>query len=153
LEEWLFFISVPFSVLFIWEIFSRKTGNPVNKKLQVVNKFLPVLILAGLFFWFQGKEYTAVVLIALGLSGLTDLFLKTEIFSRPNTYIYLSMSTLLNLIFNGYLTSRPVVIYNEVYQLGFRIFTIPIEDLFYGMSLILLNTILFEKFKELWSGK
>jgi len=46
-----------------------------------------------------------------------------------------------------------MVIYNEVYQLGFRIFTIPIEDLFYGMSLILLNTILFEKFKELWSGK
>jgi lycopene cyclase domain-containing protein len=153
LEEWLFFISVPFSVLFIWEIFSSKTGNPVNKKLQAVNKFLPVLILAGIFFWFGGKEYTAVVFITLGLTGLIDLFLKTEIFARPNTYIYLSMVTFLNLIFNGYLTSRPVVMYNEVYQLGFRIFTIPVEDLFYGMSVILFNTILFEKFKEVRSGK
>lgn len=153
LEECLFFISVPFAVLFIWEIFSRKTGNPVSNQLHFVNKILPLLILAGIFLWIQNREYTGVVLITLGLTGITDLILKTKIFARRNTYIYLVMVTLLNLVFNGYLTARPVVIYNEAYQLGFRIFTIPIEDLIYGISLILFNTILFEKFKEVKNGK
>jgi len=152
IEEWMFFISVPFAVLFIWEIFSRRTGNPVNGRLTFVNKLLPLIILPGIFLWFQNKEYTGSTLIALGLTGIADIILKTDILSRKNTYIYLIIVAFLNLLFNGYLTARPIVIYNEVYQLGWRIFTIPLEDFIYGFSLILFNTILFEKFKERGNG-
>lgn len=148
LEEWLFFITVPFSVLFIWEIFSKKTGNPINLKRQTIQKIIIALAIPGIILLYSGKEYTGLAIIALSITGIMDVTLKTQIFLRRNTYIYLGIVTLLNLIFNGYLTGRPIVLYNEAYQLNWRIITIPIEDLIYGYSLILSNTILFEKFKR-----
>jgi len=36
IEEWLFFICIPFSVLFVWEIFFRKTGNPISNNLKFI---------------------------------------------------------------------------------------------------------------------
>lgn len=148
LEEWLFFITVPFSVLFIWEIFSKKTGNPVNLKQLPIQKIIIGLAIPGIILFYLGKEYTGLAIIALSITGIMDLNLKTQIFLRKNTYVYLGIVTLLNLIFNGYLTGRPIVLYNEAYQLNWRIITIPIEDFIYGYSLILSNTILFEKFKR-----
>ena len=149
IEEWLFFISVPFSVLFIWEIFSRKTGNPISDKLKFVKKMMLFFPLPGILFLLSGKEYTGLVFIAIGLVGLLDLLCSTEVLARKNTYIYLAIIFLLNLLFNGYLTGRPVVLYDDSYQLGLRIITIPIEDFIYGFSMLLMNTILYEKFRRL----
>jgi hypothetical protein len=42
-----------------------------------------------------------------------------------------------------------VVTYGESYQIGLRIFTIPIEDFGYGISLIFLCTIVYEKLKSI----
>jgi lycopene cyclase domain-containing protein len=56
------------------------------------------------------------------------------------------------LVFNGYLTWRPVVLYGEAYQLGLRIYTIPIEDFGYGYALILLCRILYEFLKRRQHG-
>jgi len=150
LEEWLFFITVPFSVLFIWEIFSRKTGNPISENLKFIKKIFFIFPLAGIIFFLTGKEYTGLSLIALGIAGILDKILATEILARKNTYYFLGIIFLLNLVFNGYLTGRPVVLYHESYQLGIRIITIPIEDFIYGISMLLMNTILFEKFKRLY---
>jgi lycopene cyclase domain-containing protein len=145
LGEWLFFVSVPFSVLFIWEIFSVKTEHRISEKLKIIKFLLMCLSIFGIVFWFMGKEYTALVLFALSITGFVDWRLKTEVLARPNTYIYLSIVFLLNLVFNGYLTARPIVLYDAQYQLNFRIYTVPVEDVFYGFALILLNTSLYEK--------
>lgn len=151
IEEWLFFITIPYASLFIWEVFAAYFRNREFKRLQIVRSILYPGIPIGIILFFMGKEYTGLVLIALGLVALLDWKLNTKMFIQLRTIQYMAISTLAMLIFNGYLTWRPVVLYGEPYQLGIRIFTIPIEDFGFGYALILLCTILYEKFKSVSS--
>jgi len=47
---------------------------------------------------------------------------------------------------NGYLTWRPIVIYNPDQFLGIRLWTIPLEDFLYGFGLITITIVLWEFF-------
>lgn len=53
---------------------------------------------------------------------------------------------------NGILTGTgldsPIVNYNPQNFIGFRILTIPIEDVFYGYEMILWNLFFFYRFKQ-----
>ncbi len=153
IEEWFFFVTVPFSSLFIWEVlkayFENKSigglGNNLNRILMI---FIPI----GIVLFFFGKEYTGLALFVFGVVGLSDDFLKTKIFKQFRTYQFLGLVLLLILIFNGYLTARPVVLYGESYQVGLRVFTIPIEDFFYGISHLLLCVIFYENLRKQSNG-
>jgi lycopene cyclase domain-containing protein len=149
IEEWLFFFAVPFAALFSWEVI--KFYYPSDRKVQFMRRVrYPIysLQLFGLLFFARGKEYTGLMLIFLGAAAIIDRVLKTNLLLRIRTFIYLAVLSGFILIFNGYLTGRPVVLYGEAYQLGLRIGTIPIEDFGYGISLIFLVTVLYEKFRK-----
>jgi len=63
-------------------------------------------------------------------------------------YISYLVSLIPFYIVNGILTAIPIVSYNNTENMGFRIGTIPFEDHFYSMSLILLNLVFFEYFRN-----
>ena len=148
LGEWLFFITVPFACLFTWEVLAAYFPNREWKAHLLIKFSLYFLFIAAtIFAGFHGKEYTFFVSLALIYVLSLDIFLRTHLFRQSRTYWFSGLLFIMMLIFNGYLTARPVVQYAAQYQLDIRIYTIPIEDFFYGFSLIFLNLVLYTKFE------
>ena len=107
-----------------------------------------ILIIAGIYF--HAKLYTSVTFI---LCGLFILFIYTnkkifKYFDATSFIISYSVMLIPFLIVNGYLTSIPVVLYNKTQNLGIKISTIPLEDVVYGMLLMLMNVALYERIKN-----
>lgn len=147
IEEWLFFLSVPFACLFIWEIII--TFRPI--KFSTGMKRFGILLFLGLpigaWIFASGREYTGLVLMALAVIYLADRLLKTRVWEDQRAHLLIAIVLGLTLVFNTYLTARPVVLYDPQYQLDFRIITIPVEDFIYGLTHILLTVIFYEKLK------
>ena len=151
--EWLFFITVPYSCIFTWEVLAAYFSNQKFQfSLITQSIFSLVIMLTGSVILISGKEYTGIVLIVFGFIFLLDILLKTRLFHQSRTYYFSAILFLMMFIFNGYLTSRPIVLYHKQYQLNFRIITIPIEDFFYGFALVFLVLIIYEKLKGLKHG-
>lgn len=150
-EEILFFFTVPYACLFTWQMVKKyagtETGN--NDKDSVKNKIGVVIssifLIISIIAIIVGKEYTSFSFLSFSLSILLDRYLGAKILTTKRFLAYFLFVSFFTLIFNGYLTWRPIVTYDEIYQIGFRIFTIPIEDFFFGYALLILNTTIFEK--------
>ncbi|HMC99355.1 MAG TPA: lycopene cyclase domain-containing protein [Ferruginibacter sp.] len=150
LEEILFFFVIPYSCVFIYECIRiyfprckhRKWGKPA------LTATAASLLVVGIYFF--DCRYTswtfistaAVIAIVLLANNYFRLF-------DPSSFI-VSYSVVLIpfLIVNGFLTAIPVVQYNDAENIGARIYTIPVEDVFYGMLLVLMNILIFEKLRS-----
>lgn len=137
LEEWLFFIFVPFACLFIYENVKFFIKKDYNHKYITI--FLIVLMLSGLIFLENGL-YTQITFISL-LMFLLFTFKKDYL---SKFYISYLLSLLPFFIVNGVLTATPVVIYNNAENLSIRIGTIPVEDTFYGLLMMLQVVYIYE---------
>ena len=152
--EWLFFLTVPFGCLLVWETLPGADSWLVQlKSLRYIRAVLYTALPIGVWIFSTGRQYTGLVLFCFGLVGLVDMLLTVNLLLKPKTYLYLGIVSVLILVFNGYLTARPVVLYGEAYQSGYRILTIPIEDFGYGFTLMLFNTMIYEKLKAAWYEK
>ena len=147
IEEILFFITVPFACLFTWEMIIRRAKEK-TLNLNWLRMLVYFALPAGIYFFTIGKQYTGLTLSFLFLANLVDQFLKTNLLFDRRFYFYLLLIVIFTLIFNGYLTWRPIVTYGVEYQLDFRTITIPVEDFFYGISLLWMNTSLYKRLLE-----
>ncbi|MBN1780037.1 lycopene cyclase domain-containing protein [bacterium] len=147
-EEVAFFMTVPFACLFIWQIIVTHRSSETVRNGRLLACFCLAAILSAVFFLIAGKTYTGLVCAALGLTVILDRLLNTRILNQRRTGRYLLILTGLILVFNGYLTARPVVLYEPGAVTGIRIGTIPLEDFGYGFVLILCNTTIFERLKQ-----
>jgi len=149
IEEVLFFVSIPYACVFTY--FALKyllENNPLTRIHKILTiLFIGFLLTVGLLSldkWYTGLTFlmTAIYLI-FKLIGKKDL-----------SYHYLAYFLILPFFFlsNGILTGSflesPIVWYNNDENLGIRMFTIPVEDTFYGMLLILMNIDLYEFFRK-----
>ncbi|QNA45030.1 lycopene cyclase domain-containing protein [Lacibacter sediminis] len=157
LEEVLFFFVVPYCCVFIYECIVCYFPSVKQK-----NRGRPVLMMMGVLFLIAatltyGKAYTFYTSLFNALF-IAALFLFQKWFRGFNATAFLISYLVVVipfLIVNGLLTGIPVVLYNDTENLGFRIFSflpwplnnIPVEDIFYGMLLILMNVALFERLR------
>ena len=150
IEEVLFFFIVPYCCVFIYACIRSYFPKLVNKKpadyFLIVLAFL--LIVAGIFYF--DKYYTGWTFVFTG-GFILFLYLFRKYFKNFDAVSFITSYVICLipfLIVNGFLTSIPVVQYNDTENLCIRIYTIPFEDSFYGMLLVLMNIVLYEKFKS-----
>ncbi len=144
IEEVLFFITVPFACLLLWVNMRFLPSNDRKYPLipSVLGIVAGVLTIVSLYFqWY----YSASVCFAFLVCICLDFVLETKLFQKSIFFIFLSSVNILTFIFNLYLTSRPVVTYNLLMKSNLNIITIPIEDFVYGMVLISLVIMLYER--------
>lgn len=147
LEEILFFITVPFSCIFIYECLNYYLKTDLLKPVSKYISWFLIGLSCVLLLIFYDRVYT---LITFGLLVFVLIFaqliVKTKFLSR--FYLAYLVSLIPFYIVNGILTSVPVVIYNDAENMGVRIGFIPFEDHFYLMSMLLINVLLFEHFRK-----
>lgn len=146
LEEILFFICIPYACVFTFfalqQLVPKDYLKPYHRSISLI--LIVALLIIGVIY--IQRAYTATTFLLLAA------FIAFEEYYRKAVYIsrfYLTYMIILIPFFivNGILTGsfieQEVVWYNNEHNLGVRLGTIPIEDTFYGMLLLMMNVSLF----------
>ncbi len=147
LEECLFFILVPYACLFIYEVLQAYFRYSFS---LAFTKGLTYALLGGsilLALWYYDRAYTCSVFVLLSFL-LIFFMVKKEWAILGKFYPAYGISLIPFLLVNGLLTAIPVVNYDPSEQVYLLIYTIPFEDAFYGMLLLLGVTWIFEQRKK-----
>ena len=150
IEEWLFFLTVPYASIFIYATFGFFVPLKISTGFsRIVSLGLGLLLLA-LSLYHQDRAYTH---ITFGLSAIIllaqGLFIKGPYMGRffISYLIILVPFFLVNGILTGAVTAEPIVWYNDHENLSIRLLTIPVEDSVYGMLLLLIAVTVYEELR------
>jgi len=92
------------------------------------------------------KEYTLLAFVSAAIAVMLDKRFKTGLLKRREYYIFLLVIFCFKLLVNGYLTSN-IVFYDPQFFLHIRLGTIPLEDFFFGFSMVTVAIVVWEYFK------
>lgn len=147
IEEILFFVTVPFACIFIYECLNYYIKPDLLKSVYKAISYIFIAFSIFMLFLFYDRVYS---LITFGLLAavliFAEFFMKSTIMSR--FYLAYFVSLIPFYIVNGLLTSIPIVMYNDAENMAFRVGTIPLEDHFYSLSMLLINILFFEYFRK-----
>lgn len=147
IEEIMFFLTVPFACIFIYECLNYyvKWQLPIGitKSISVIL----IILSAILTVVYHNHWYTVITFgLLLVILIIFQFVLKSKWLGR--FWLAYIVSLLPFYIVNGILTAVPIVLYNNQQNLGIRVGTIPLEDHFYSMALLVMNVGFFEYFKH-----
>jgi lycopene cyclase domain-containing protein len=146
LEEILFFVTVPFACMFIYECLNAYIAKDVLAKYSKGVSWFLLLLSVVMLVLFYTRVYTLITF------GLLLLISSYALLKSPKGlgrfYLAYAVSLLPFYIVNGLLTSIPVVLYNDAENMALRVGTIPLEDHFYSLSMLMMNMLFFEYFRS-----
>lgn len=152
LEEVLFFLTVPYACVFIYDVLNAYITKDL---LQPYAKTIAVglmLVLPLIAVFHMGQLYTSITFMLLTIMHLVHLrFFGTRYLGR--FYLAYLVHLVPFLLVNGVLTYMPIVWYNDAYNLGLRIVSIPVEDTLYSMLMLLLTISVYEGIRSRKSVK
>lgn len=93
-------------------------------------------------------SYLILSMSLILVSVLLFVRLRLRIVNPKILVILTIIMLIMMLFFDTYLTSLPIVMYNNSLTLGIKIGSIPIEDFGYLVAVIILIPALYEKFNE-----
>lgn len=143
IEEILFFITVPYSCVFIYETVKFYVKE---KELHLNRNFFwgAALLLLIIAIVFNYQHYTFTVTIFTAIFFILTIFIKSQLLNSYHYWLTMLISFVPFLIVNYFLTSIPVVTYNDAAFFGKRFITIPLEDFLYSFSMISLWILFYE---------
>lgn len=148
LEEIMFFICIPYSCVFTYHCFQLWLGEK-NKSATTVFSAIFILFLFSIALLNYKRLYTVTSFTGLAMLVFYNVFIRKAEWMKVFYFCYMIL-LIPFFITNGILTGtgpdEAVVIYNNAENMGMRFFTIPFEDTFYGMFMILMNVTLYEFF-------
>lgn len=149
LEEILFFICIPYACLFSHAVLRHFVQQPVLKDwARPVTLMLLVLsVVAAMLF--SDRMYTLWTAVPLAVFLSAHLALKRDYWPRLllSYLVILIPFSVVNGLLTGTALPDPVVWYDDAQNLGVRIGSIPLEDVFYGLLLIGLNITVYEELR------
>jgi len=135
IEELLFFITVPYACIFIFETVKFYIKDKTLKINENILLFISLIIVFISVLNYE-RDYTFTVTLFTAFSFLLLKFWGKHLFASKNFWITLLISYIPFLLVNYFLTSIPIVTYNSLSFSDIRFITIPIEDFFYSFSMI-----------------
>jgi len=153
IEEYLFFIIVPYASLFIYECIKSyfpnlKLGGTLPWKIVMV--FSTIMMFSNLSKW-----YTVITFGLITLIITITFILKNKLFKSISDHLFAAwVVCLLPMSYvNGVLTGKPILIYNDLENCKIRIGTIPLEDFFYHLLYMLMMVFIYEYIKAIKEEK
>ena len=149
LEEWLFFICIPYAFMFLYD---QLVVLKVKNVLQPIEKYLDYFfLLASLVYLIAGFGNIYTTTIASLVFIFTFIMMKLNPPHRGIFYlsyiIILIPFTVVNGILTGFITPDPIVWYNNAENLSIRFLTIPVEDYLYYFLMYSICYVVYEKIK------
>ncbi len=149
LEEILFFVTVPYACIFIFEnlmYFVKDKEIWYNKNFYL--GLSVIFFIIGIIFYHQ--EYTILAMLSVSFFLLISALFFEEVLKSRLFWAYIVLSFIPFVIFNYLLTSIPVVLYNSAAIWNIRITTIPLEDFFYNFSMLSFYLLVYRYFRTRW---
>ncbi|MEM7105988.1 MAG: lycopene cyclase domain-containing protein [Bacteroidota bacterium] len=152
LGEWLFFVTVPYACIFIYEClrcyFPSRFMSP-NLELKISWFLTIVFLILGVVNF--GKMYTSTTCLLAGFFMLFHLLILKSNY-RGEFYVAYLISLIPFFMVNGILTggfsSTPLVCYNDLENLSIRLVSIPLDDTIYSFLMLMMATSWFEYLKS-----
>ncbi|WP_461451451.1 lycopene cyclase domain-containing protein [Mucilaginibacter sp.] len=147
IEEVFFFLTIPFACIFIYVCLNYYVSRELDSRLTRIISNAIIIFSILILVIYHHQLYTRVTFTLLAfLLILLQFIYKARWLNR----FYMAFAVVLVpfYIINGILTSIPVVMYNNAQNMSLRLGTIPVEDHFYCMALLMMNVALFEYFKR-----
>jgi len=148
IEEWLFFLVVPYCCVFIYEIVKVDL-----EKYEFANFFtvlsLFLIVGFGLISYFYRHQLYTFLAFLLPSVYLAYIVLRNQFKQHITKFYFCYFFSLIPLlIVYGILASLPLVEYNPAHILNIRIINIPVEDFTYFFLMLLMVITIYERLKE-----
>lgn len=151
IEEYMFFFIIPYACVFTYHVFYI-LSKPSRFNSIKLTYFLSILLFV-LGIIFLEKWYTSITFISLSILLLIcTRFVNMTLFYKTFLIILIPFCVV-NGLLTGSFIEEEVVWYNNDYNLGIRLGTIPVEDVFYGMEMLLLVSLFYQSNLRLKSFK
>ncbi|MCX8011203.1 MAG: lycopene cyclase domain-containing protein [Ignavibacteria bacterium] len=149
IEEILFFITVPYACLFLYEtcLFYLKDSKLEVRKFFFLGLILVTTLLAIIFY---KQYYTFTVMLFAASFLILELFFFRILFSSKLYWLFIGFSFLPFFVVNLILTFLPIVSYSSSAIWNLRVITIPLEDFFYSFVLLSYYLLVYLFLKRKW---